>query len=69
MFLKYLLNENIAYIPCISLWTHLGWPRLAGNLVITILILDFVCFATSLLYSLQDPYRAAQELLQGRARN
>ena len=44
-FLKHLWNENLAYIPCISLRTRLCWPSLAENSVICILSLNFVLIA------------------------
>ena len=47
MFLKHLCNENLAYIPCISLRKRLCSLRLARNSVICILFLDFVRFAIS----------------------
>ena len=45
MFLKHLWDENIAYIPWISLRTRLCWPSHAGNSEICILFLDLVRFA------------------------
>ena len=59
MLLKHLWNKNFAYIPCISLRTHLCWLSLEGNSVICILFLDFGRFAIRLQASVGENQNAS----------